>query len=756
VIRSPRRQALLAGAAYLAWALVLSARLLPHLMDALPGDAGDPLLNAAILEWNAQHIPLTAAWWNFPAFAPVADATAFTEHLLGFWLLTAPVIWISGSPILAYNIAFIVMFAASGTAMFLLARYLTGSASAAFVAGLMFAFPLYAAVQVPHLQVLATGAMPICLLALHKYLDTNEWRWLVAASAAWLVTALFNGYFLVFFGVVLGSWTLWYLARPSRLRQLIGVAIALAMPVVVLAPLLLKYVAVHRFNGFIRPLGEVLFYSGDIASLAAASDRLWLWSWLRATNISEAQFFPGVTVAVLAIAGVLMWPKPGGPYPPAMRRIRTGLVAIAIVTGLVSLLVAIVGPIQTDVAGIPISLTRPFKSFSVALSGMLLLALTSRRMQSAWSRADHVGFYAVVAALTWLAALGPQPRLFGETLLYRGPYDLLVMAPGIGGLRVPARFWVMTTICLSVLAAFGCRHLLASRLARHAPWVMGAVVVAFLAESFMVIAPAAVPTAERGVTLTAVAVDLPLGEITEDIAATYRAVVGGHRTANGYSGFEPPHYAALVRGLSKHDISVLTPLRRAAAVTVTYDVRNALDAALLAALKEAGAVPDLGVAGLRAAFTLPATPSHAALPRGGSTAPIARLSASTDEAHLAAVLDDDLFSRWDGGLQRDTHEIVAHLDRPQRVAQLVLELGPFTRDFPTALECALSEDGKAWTIVWRGAAGGLTVEAALVDPARIPITIDLGNRMARMIRVRQIGRDDTYHWSIATLRVIAA
>src|SRR4029077_2114078 len=64
---------------------------------------------------------------------------------------------------------------------------------------------------------------------------------------------------------------------------------------------------------------------------------------------------------------------------------------------------------------------------------------------------SYIGFYAVAAALTWLFSLGPAPTLMGKPFMYRGPYALLMLFPGFSALRVPARFWMMTTLCLAVI-----------------------------------------------------------------------------------------------------------------------------------------------------------------------------------------------------------------------------------------------------------------------------------------------------------------
>src|SRR4029450_4360778 len=62
-------------------------------------------------------------------------------------------------------------------------------------------------------------------------------------------------------------------------------------------------------------------------------------------------------------------------------------------------------------------------------------------------------FYVVAALLMWMLALGPSPALFGEPIGIPGPYALLMGLPGFNGMRVPARLWMLSVLCLAVLAA---------------------------------------------------------------------------------------------------------------------------------------------------------------------------------------------------------------------------------------------------------------------------------------------------------------
>ena len=154
---------------YAAVTALLFRNLLPGLTTHLYSDLGDPLLNAAILAWNAKQVPLSEGWWNFPAFAPVAGVTTFTEHLLLTYPVASPIIWATGNPILAANVVFLAAPVLNAVATFALVRELTQSTAGAFVAGLAFAFAPYQSSQLSHIQTMTAFGMPMALLGLLVY-----------------------------------------------------------------------------------------------------------------------------------------------------------------------------------------------------------------------------------------------------------------------------------------------------------------------------------------------------------------------------------------------------------------------------------------------------------------------------------------------------------------------------------------------------------------------------------------------------------
>src|SRR4029453_1735783 len=77
---SSKRETLAATALFAALTLIFTWPLARGLARDIPGDFGDPLLNAWILAWDASH--LGRGWWNANIFYPHPLSLAYSEHLL--------------------------------------------------------------------------------------------------------------------------------------------------------------------------------------------------------------------------------------------------------------------------------------------------------------------------------------------------------------------------------------------------------------------------------------------------------------------------------------------------------------------------------------------------------------------------------------------------------------------------------------------------------------------------------------------------
>jgi len=319
---------LLAAICYVVITALLFHNLLPVLTTHLFGDLGDPLLNTSILAWNAKHLPLTTDWWNFPAFAPLSGVTAFTEHLLGAYPLTSPIVWISGNPVLAYNALQLLTLPLNGLAAFALVRELTGSSLGAFIGGLAFAFAPFTGEHASHIQMLMAFGMPLALYGLHRYVKSGAMRDLVWFAVGWLSVTMSNAYMLVFFPILIAVWAIWFFKRADA-RRWAAIAVTGGVATLPVLPLLIGYHLRQAAYGLFRDYPEIVSQSASIQSLAGISQRAVLWvGWLPNT-FYEQSLFPGF--GIIALVAVAVAAALRSREHRAWRHVVLGYLAAAIV-----------------------------------------------------------------------------------------------------------------------------------------------------------------------------------------------------------------------------------------------------------------------------------------------------------------------------------------------------------------------------------------------------------------------------------------
>jgi len=396
---SKRREYLLVIILFALAAIVFTWPLILHVHDGILGGYGDHLLNTWIISWDAKTIfshPTRLFQGNI--MYPSRDVLAYSEHLFTLGILAAPIYFVSGNPILAYNILLFLGLVFSAFGCYLLIKELTGSRWGGLVGGLFFAFCPYKLSQLIHIHIIFSPFLPLMLLSLYRYLDRGGRKNLILFGLFFLAQSLASWHYLVYCSMaasLLWVWTAIFSRKKEEWSRLAGVVIAVLVVILLIVPFALPYLrANQRLPGFGRSLEESGFSS------ASAKDYLRVLPESLLYRHAPSPFQIGG-------AGILKTEKTL--YP-----------------GLVIILLAL--------AGLFIRRRKEDETYVFDPGSFRMGAL----------------FFLVLTVLSLLLTFGP---LIGgvNNLLYTVPYHLGILK----FIRVPARFYVLAALGLSVLAGYG-------------------------------------------------------------------------------------------------------------------------------------------------------------------------------------------------------------------------------------------------------------------------------------------------------------
>jgi hypothetical protein len=690
--------------------------LVRHLRSGLPNDLGDPLLNSWILAWGSERIRFGLQdVWQAPNFFPYENTLAYSEHLLGIAAVVAPVQWLWNNPILTYNVAFLLSYVLAGSGMYLLVRSITGRRPAGVIAGMAFAFVPYRAAQIPHLQVLMTGWMPIALWALHRYYEAGGWRFLLVFALAFTLQGLSNGYYLYFFAVavaVIGLAGLVRARRPAR-RMLVELSACALLIIAVLAPVIYAYYEVRRDREFVRSIDEIESFSADLTSYLHVRRGLLLWSNYLDVGKPEGELFAGATLMTLVAAALVtsLWRR----KDPEARASRY-FVMLYLAVGLLALVLSL-GPVPRF-RGQPIVDAGPYR-WLMALPGLDGLRVPAR-----------------FAMIVYLAAS--------------------VLAGNAAARLLPRRRPVLTAAITGVLSAV--------ILIEGMP---AEVRVAVLADRLEPLdEPAYRWIAERP---PGGLLELPVVgyEPTHSLLFQYRTLQHGKPIVNGFSGYNSPLFDWF-RGSGTPIVDITQTadfFRGLRQIGVRYialhpglfgDFEDGQE--VLTAFRAQGdqiedqfETETVAVLQLRP-LTAPARWPDDQLARIPAAA--TRFAASHSGDRLALLADGDPETRWlTGSRQAGGEWIEVRFDETRTIGRIRFEVAVRSQgDYARRLRVEVSGDGESFDeIAWEDAVLPVMVRSVAESRGPVYIDIDLNGMPVRALRLVQLGETRVFYWSVDEL-----
>lgn len=244
-------------------------------------------------------------------FHPHPHALAFSEANLLGGVIAAPAWWLTRNPYATLNTALVFAFVTTLLGTFLLARRLSGSAPAAAVAAVLFAFCPYLFSHMPHIQLLMAGGIPLAMLALHRLVEAPAAGRGVVLGLTLAAQALACAYYGIFAGLMVGCGVIFFATTRGlwRVRPYwTAVGLAAAISVLCVLPFFLPYIWIQRDEGFRRTIDDAVRYSATTASYLASPAHAHGWITRVARDMgwrSGEVLFPGLLLLVLGLAGLV-------------------------------------------------------------------------------------------------------------------------------------------------------------------------------------------------------------------------------------------------------------------------------------------------------------------------------------------------------------------------------------------------------------------------------------------------------------------
>jgi hypothetical protein len=778
--------------ALLLLSLVLTYPLVFHLADRVASDLRDPLYNVWVLTWDVHAVTTGARFAEANIFYPHHGTLFYSDALPFLALLGAPVLLLTGNPVLTYNFLLIFSFFLAGTGMYYLIKHLTSSRNAAFLAGLIFAFLPYRFAHIAHLEILFFGWMPLCLLFIHRFFENETLGNLLGIVLFYVLqvtSCAYYGQYLTLFAALM---FLYFALKSEAWKR--GFFWAKAAMIAFLAaaalfPYLYSYLRVHEKMLFTRALWEVEYYSAQLQHFLAVPRNNFAWGWLMGKlGAQEWQLFPGL----IAISLSLFWFFGKRSRARAHREslatdrgrkiFAVWNIAIAILLGFIVYL-GISHGIELRVGIFRISAHRLQKPVILLLVSFFLRLILDARARAAVR--NFLGesslserFYLFMAGLGWLLCFGPVIRLLGKDIL-PGPYAILYKwVPGFRNVRVPSRFAALMMLGFCLMSALGALGIIARRRTPIGKnWVAGALATAIIVEYLSVPLPlVSVPVggkipeiygAVSKLPPNAALVEIPMpvrdSEESEEAPAVYYSLYHWRNIVNGYSGYTPPGYRVVreaMQGFPSDDtLNLLADLDVGFVLLHTGEPHAEKGLEILKEFRKYEAAAEL-VAESHGDYLirlLPRPERKKIAPRLGEAGNkiLWRGRASLNGNQAGLALDGNPATAWSTGYpQRAGEFFELDLGETLEAAEIELHLDRVPLDYPRSFKLESSTDGREWTQLYAKSDFFPALNKDMIeDFSKYSVPIPFERTRMRYLKITLTASHEARHWSISEITI---
>lgn len=388
-----------------------------------------PLFNAWTIWWNADRLTHGfAGYWDSPIFFPTERTFAFSEPQPAT-IVVAPVIWMTGSPALAYNVYMLLSLFLNGVFTYRILHRTGSPPILAVIGGAMMIWLPVSVRQLEVLQLIPVWAMLWTWDAVRRFTATQTWSTALECAVAYAISFYICIHHTLFMTIALAA-TAWILClgwrKQSGSRTLKAFCIKSAVALIVAAGLVSVIFVPMR-----KTLRENSFQRSQdlVEQLSAQPADLWITPY-------DSLLFPGTRLRVgfsvgwikvaLASLGVLL-----GLCHRKQRRWVLFLLLTTIVTAVLA-----IGPnlklgdfqvwwiLAKYVPGIS-QVRNVFRFVYLTQMAMILLSMIGltevwlRLRARAWRRPTSTILVIIVALVALIEVPTPRPLLAGVPDLSR-------------------------------------------------------------------------------------------------------------------------------------------------------------------------------------------------------------------------------------------------------------------------------------------------------------------------------------------------